>query len=159
MKNQDHHWFMGLAIEEAWKAYKKNEVPVGAVLVKDGHVISKGHNQKELLYDPCGHAEIYCLKNAGKELKNWRLKECSLYVTLSPCPMCLSAMTHSRLDLLCFGTYDFKGGSIELGYKLFQDQRLNHQFKIIGGIRHFECSSLLSQFFKEKRKGHKEKLI
>lgn len=154
----DHLWFMNIALEEAELAYKASEVPVGAVLVSSsGSILSKQFNLKENHFNPTGHAEILCLAEAGKKIQNWRLSDCTLYVTLEPCPMCLSAMVQSRLKQCVFGAYDSKGGALSLGYYLHQDKRLNHQFSILGGVRHFECSKLLSQFFKERRSNYKTK--
>ena len=155
---QDHLWFMNIALEEAELAYKAGEVPVGAVLVSaTGAILSKKFNLKETQFNPTGHAEILCLEDAGKKSQNWRLTDCTLYVTLEPCPMCLSAMVQSRLKQCIFGAYDSKGGALSLGYFLHQDKRLNHQFSVFGGVRHFECSRLLSQFFKERRTNYKPK--
>ena len=155
MNNQDHIWNMNLALEEAQRAYKLGEVPVGAVLVSpDGKVESKGINLKESQFDPCGHAEICALRDQGEKLKNWRLTGHTLYVTLEPCAMCLGAMIQARIQSLVFGAYDPKGGAISLGYNLHKDSRLNHNFSVVGGVRHFECSQILSQFFREKRAGH-----
>lgn len=154
----DHMWFMNIALEEAELAYKASEVPVGAVLVSpEGNIISRKFNLKESSFNPTGHAEILCLEESGKKLKNWRLADCTLYVTLEPCPMCLSAMVQSRLKQCIFGAYDSKGGALSLGYNLHQDKRLNHQFSVWGGVKHFECSKLLSQFFKERRSNYKPK--
>ena len=154
----DHLWFMNIALEEAELAYKASEVPVGAVLVSSsGSILSKQFNLKENHFNPTGHAEILCLTEAGKKIQNWRLSDCTLYVTLEPCPMCLSAMVQSRLKQCVFGAYDSKGGALSLGYYLHQDKRLNHQFSILGGVRHFESSKLLSQFFKERRSNYKTK--
>lgn len=160
MKNEifDHIWFMGLALEQAELAYKASEVPVGAVLVSpEGDVLSKQFNIKEVNHNPTGHAELLALQEGAKKLQNWRLSDCTLYVTLEPCPMCLAAMVQARLKLCVFGAYDAKGGALSLGYHLYKDNRLNHRFGIIGGIRHFECSRLLSQFFRERRTSYKQK--
>lgn len=155
---QDHLWFMNIALEEAELAYKNNEVPVGAVLVgPTGAVLSRQFNLKEHHFNPTGHAEVLCLIEAGKKLQNWRLTDCTLYVTLEPCPMCLSAMVQSRLNQCVFGAYDSKGGSLSLGYHLHQDKRMNHQFSMLGGVKHFECSKLLSQFFKDRRRNYQPK--
>lgn len=152
-KIPDHLWHMQTALKEAQKAYKNDEVPIGAVLVgPNGDVLSVQHNQKEHHHNPIGHAEILCIQEASQKLGNWRLSDCTLYVTLEPCPMCLSAIQQSRLKTLVFGAYDGKGGSISLGYNLHNDKRLNHQFEVIGGMAHFESSQILSQFFREKRK-------
>lgn len=156
MNFNDHFWYMSKAIDEAHKAWRLNEVPVGAVIVtEDGQFLSQAHNIKESSYDPCGHAEILSIIQAGKRLKNWRLQGCTIYVTLEPCPMCLGALVQARIKTLVFGAYDKKGGAIGLGYNLGKDQRLNHNFDIIGGIKHYECSKILSDFFREKRNLYK----
>jgi len=155
---QDHLWFMSIALEEAELAFKAGEVPVGAVLVSpDGAVLSKQYNLKETNFNPTAHAEIVCLSEAGKKNQNWRLKDCTLYVTLEPCPMCLSALVQARIRQCVFGAYDSKGGALSLGFFHHQDKRFNHQFSMIGGVKHYECSRLLSQFFKERRKTFKTK--
>jgi tRNA(adenine34) deaminase len=148
----DHFWFMSLAIEQAEIAYKSAEVPVGAVLVSsEGEVLSKQHNLKEVQFNPTGHAEILTLIEGSKKRQNWRLSDCVLYVTLEPCPMCLAAMVQSRIKQCVFGAYDPKGGALSLGYFLQNDKRLNHQFSVFGGIKHYDCSKLMSQFFRERR--------
>src|SRR5690606_10326242 len=101
------------------------------------------------------HAEILALKAASDKFGDWRLEGCKLVVTLEPCPMCLSAVAQSRIDLLIFGAYDLKGGAISLGYNVLKDPRLNHRARIVGGIDHFDNSKLLSNFFKQKRKSYK----
>lgn len=155
---QDHLWFMNIALEGAEQAYKAGEVPVGAVLISPtGTVLSKQFNLKETHLNPTGHAEMLCLIEGASKLQNWRLSDCTLYVTLEPCPMCLSAMVQSRIRMCVFGAYDSKGGALSLGYHLHKDKRLNHQFDIMGGIKHFECSRLLSQFFKERRTNYRPK--
>jgi tRNA(adenine34) deaminase len=152
---QDHQWFMGLALEQAELAYKLGEVPVGAVIVSSkGDVLSKSHNLKESTHNPTGHAEILSIIEATKELENWRLQDCTLYVTLEPCPMCLATMIQARIGKCVFGTYDSKGGALSLGYSMYKDSRLNHRFDIVGGLRHYDCSRLLSQFFKERRSAY-----
>jgi tRNA(adenine34) deaminase len=154
----DHLWFMGLALEEAESAFKAQEVPVGAVLVSpNGDILTKQFNLKEMHFNPTAHAEILCLIEGAKKLQNWRLSDCTLYVTLEPCPMCLNAMVQARLGHCVFGAYDAKGGALSLGYFFHQDQRLNHQFAVTGGIRHFDCSKILSQFFRERRNSYKIK--
>lgn len=151
-KIQDHEWHMQSAQQEARKAYKLDEVPIGAIIVdSSGTVLASQHNLKESTSNPIGHAEILCIQEACNKLNNWRLSDCTLYVTLEPCPMCLSAIQQARLKTVVFGAYDGKGGSLSLGYNLHNDKRLNHQFEIIGGVMHYECAQLLSRFFKEKR--------
>lgn len=154
----DHLWFMSMALEQAEIAYKNQEVPVGAILVSpEGEVLSKTHNLKETHFNPIAHAEMLAVAEGGKKLQNWRLSDCVLYVTLEPCPMCLTAMVQSRVKQCVFGAYDAKGGALSLGYHIHQDKRLNHQFSVIGGVKHFECSKLLSQFFKERRTSYRPK--
>lgn len=149
---------MSLALEQAELAYKAQEVPVGAVLVSpNGDVLSKQFNLKEAHHNPTAHAEMLCIVEGAKKLQNWRLSDCTLYVTLEPCPMCLTALVQSRVKQCVFGAYDAKGGALSLGYYLHQDKRLNHQFAITGGVKHFECSKLLSQFFRERRNSYKSK--
>jgi tRNA(adenine34) deaminase len=155
---QDHLWFMNMALSEAELAFKAQEVPVGAILVSpDGDVLTKQHNIKETNYNPVGHAEILCLIEGAKKIHNWRLSDCTLYVTLEPCPMCLAALVQGRIKQCVFGAYDPKGGALSLGYRIHQDERLNHRFDVMGGIMHFECSKLLSQFFRERRNSYKTK--
>lgn len=154
----DHLWYMALALEQAELAYRAQEVPVGAVLVSpEGEVLSKQHNLKESHFNPTAHAEMLAITEGAKKLQNWRLSDCTLYVTLEPCPMCLTALVQSRVKQCIFGAYDAKGGALSLGYHLHQDKRLNHQFAVMGGVKHFECSRLLSQFFKERRTGYRPK--
>jgi tRNA(adenine34) deaminase len=152
---QDRLWLMDEALIEAEKAYRLNEVPIGAVVVdSSGAILSRSHNLKEKTNNPCGHAEVLAIIEAAKKVNNWRLLDCSLYVTLEPCPMCLSAMIQARIGTLIFGAYDPKGGSLSLNYNFYKDKKLNHSLPIIGGLRHFECSKLLSSFFREKRTGY-----
>lgn len=151
---------MSLAIEQAQLGESSGEVPVGAVVVSSqGDILSKAHNCKESEFNPAGHAEVKALESAGKKIKNWRLVDCALFVTLEPCPMCLAALIHARVSHVYFGAYDAKGGALSLGYNFSRDKNLNHQFAITGGIRHYECSKILSSFFKQKRayyRGKKE---
>ena len=148
-------WNMESALLEAEAAYKNDEVPIGAVIVdKTGKTLSSAHNVKEASFNPCGHAEILAIQEASKKVKNWRLNGSTLFVTLEPCPMCLSAALQARIERIIFGAYDLKGGAISLGYNLFKDRRLNHNCEVIGGVQHYKCSSLLSTFFREKRKFH-----
>ena len=158
MNLEDHLWNMGLALEMAEEAYRDDEVPVGAVLVDaHGKTISKARNTKEKNNDPCGHAEIIVIREAAHELGQWRLLGTTLYVTLEPCPMCLSAAVQARVDQVIFGAYDPKGGAISLGYTFNNDARLNHKLKVVGGVRHFDCSQLISGFFREKRSRYQHK--
>jgi tRNA(adenine34) deaminase len=153
---QNYNWCMELALEQAELAYRQGEVPIGAVIVDEGgKLLAKAHNLKESVYDPTGHAEIKVIQQAAQQLNNWRLLNCTLIVTLEPCPMCLSAMVQARIKRVIFGAYDKKGGAISLGHNLHQDKRLNHQFESIGGINHYKCSKVLSSFFKQRRNSYR----
>lgn len=147
-----HRSFMKEALQEAEKARKQNEVPVGAVIVYQGKVIGRGYNQRETLNDPIAHAEIIAIREAAKELGGWRLTNSDLYVTLEPCAMCAGAAVNARIRALYFGAYDPKAGAVSSLMKLAQDKRLNHQVEVFGGICESECGQLLKDFFKEKRK-------
>ena len=152
LKYSDFEWAMGEAIKLAEAAAREDEVPIGAcILDAQGKIISGFGNLKESNNDPCGHAEIRAIRKAAEVLGDWRLENCTLVVTLEPCLMCMGAMWQSRVKNLVFGAYDHKGGAISLGYDLHRDKRLNHQFSVIGGVRHYETSKILSQFFKQKR--------
>jgi len=143
---------MGLAYEQAKKAYQEKEVPVGAVVIGlDNKVLSTARNSKEREKNPCGHAEINSIQQASLKIKHWRLNDCSLYVTLEPCVMCLGVLIQARIKNLYFGAYDPKGGAISLGYHFYKDSRLNHRFNVTGGVMHYRCSKILSNFFRERR--------
>ncbi|MEG0775675.1 nucleoside deaminase [Clostridium sp.] len=140
------------AIKEARKALNKDEVPVGAIIVKDGNIIAKAHNLKEITGDPTNHAEIIAIREACKELGGWRLNGCSMYVTLEPCPMCAGAIIQSRIKKLYIGTFDPKSGGCGSVLNITQDERLNHWVDV-KWLYNEECSNLLQEFFKRKR-GH-----
>ncbi len=143
--------FMRLALEEALKAFEKDEVPVGAVIVKDGEVVAKAHNLRETLKDPTAHAELLAIREAAKRLENWRLSETTLYVTKEPCPMCAGAIVGARIKRLVYGCKDEKGGATESLYRITTDPRLNHQVEVVSGILADECRGLLQDFFRRKR--------
>lgn len=147
----DHKRFMAIAFKEAEAAFEKNEIPVGAVIVKDGAVIAKAHNQVEMLQDPTAHAEIIAIGAAANHLGSWRLKGCTLYVTLEPCPMCAGAIVLSRMDRVVFGSYDPKMGACSTLYNVVQDERLNHRVEVIAGVMDDESRFLLREFFARKR--------
>lgn len=152
----DHIWNMKSALEEAEKAFRLDEVPVGAVLIdSQGSIISKAHNLKEKTHNPLGHAEILAISTGAKARENWRLTDCWLYVTLEPCVMCMGALVQSRIAGVVFGAYDIKGGAISTGHMIHNHPVLNHRFPVIGGIEHYSCSRILSQFFKERRSRYK----
>ena len=144
-------YFMKQAIREAQKAYKKLEVPVGAVIVKDGKIIAKAHNQKETKTDTTKHAEILAIQKASKKLKSWRLIDCEMYVTLEPCTMCAGAIINSRIKKVYIGTMDPKGGACGSVFNIPQEPRLNHQIEIETGLMKEECATIMKNFFKELR--------
>lgn len=148
--------FMNEALIEAKEAKWNEEVPIGAVIISEKKtIISRASNLKESNFDVSGHAEIRALKKASEYIRSWRLENCILITTLEPCIMCLNAILQSRIKEVYFGAFDKKGGALSLGYEMNQDKRLNHNFNIYGGIQNFECSKILSDFFKEKRKSYK----
>lgn len=146
--------FMELAIEEALKGHLYDEVPVGAVIVKDNDVIASAHNEKEQFKKATKHAEIIAIEKASEVIGDWRLTGCDLYVTLEPCPMCAGAIINSRLDKVYFGAYDNKAGCCGSLYNLLSDKRFNHQPEVIGGIMQDQCSRMISSFFLSKRPKH-----
>ena len=155
---KDYDWLMSVAIDEAYKAYSLDEVPIGAVIAdENGNILSQTHNLKESVNDPCGHAEILAIKEACEKKGNWRLNDCTIFVTLEPCTMCLSSLVQARIGKVVFGAYDLKAGALSLNYNFYKDKRLNHNFDIIGGFKHFDTSQILSRFFREKRKSYKKK--
>lgn len=150
MHKDDHYW-MGKAIAQARRAEAIGEVPIGAVIVKDGVIIARGHNLRESKQDPAAHAEMIAIRKAAKKLASWRLTGATLYVTLEPCTMCMGAVILSRLDRVVFGSYDPKGGAAGSLYDLSEDKRLNHSVVLTPGVRGEETSSMLSGFFADLR--------
>ena len=148
--NDDEKW-MALALEQAKKAEEHGEVPVGAVLVKDGLLVAKAHNQPISTNDPTAHAEIEALRKAGRKLKNYRLSGTTLYVTLEPCAMCLGAMMHARIERIVFGTSDPKTGVCGSKADLTSEVFFNHRIKVQGGVLEKETKNLLQSFFKSRR--------
>ena len=144
--------FMKVAIAQALKALSVDEVPIGACLVLDGKVIARAHNQTEKTQDATAHAEILVIQKACKKLKSWRLDGATLYVTVEPCSMCAGAILQSRIKKVVFGAYDEKGGALGSSYNLFEQKNLNHHPEIIGGVLTEECSSIIKNYFKSKRK-------
>ncbi len=143
--------FMELALQEAEKAAAEQEIPVGAVVVCDGEVVGRGHNQREGLRSPIAHAEILALQEASAKLKSWRLHECTLYVTLEPCIMCVGAVIQARIAHLVYGCVDPKAGAVESLYRLCEDPRLNHRLPVTRGILENECAAILEDFFSRLR--------
>jgi tRNA(adenine34) deaminase len=143
--------FMQQAFELAQQAEQLNEIPVGAVVVYQGKVIGEGFNQSILLNDPSAHAEMIAIRQAGKHLNNYRLVDCTLYVTLEPCPMCAGLLVHSRIKRLVYASPDFKTGAAGSAFNLVDSSKLNHQLIVNNGVMVKECSELLSGFFKRRR--------
>ena len=142
--------FMNLAYKQAIKAKDIDEVPIGAVIVKDNKVIARAHNLKEKTNDPMGHAEILCIKKACKKVGDWYLKDCELYVTLEPCVMCAGAIINARIKKVYYGAKDLKGGALGGLFNLMDQKGFNHYFEseYIDDVR---CSQILKDYFKEKR--------
>ncbi len=143
--------FMGEALRQAELAWAADEVPVGAVVERGGRVIARAHNQVELLKDATAHAEMLALTQAAAAVEDWRLTDCTLYVTKEPCPMCAGAIVHARLARVVFGAADPKGGAAGSVLNLLQFPTLNHQCASTGGVREAECRSLLRRFFAKQR--------
>jgi tRNA(adenine34) deaminase len=144
-------YFMGLAVAEAVVAFERGEVPVGAVLVKDGEVLKRGHNLREGSRDPSAHAEIMVLRASAQRSDSWRLLGTTLYVTKEPCIMCAGAILNSRIQRLVYGCRDTKGGGVDSLYTLLNDSRLNHQVEVTSGVLEEQCASLLRRFFQQRR--------
>ena len=144
--------WMRLALEEARKAFQEGETPVGAVLVRAGEVVCRAHNRRESLHDPTAHAEMLCLQEGARLLGDWRLRECALYVTLEPCPMCAGAMVMSQLGQCVFGAADPRQGCCGSVYDLPGDSALGGLTRWQGGVLAEECGAMLTDFFQAKRK-------
>ena len=143
--------FIKSALKEAQKSFDKDEVPIGAVVVKDGKILSRAYNTRNASQNAINHAEILAISKACKKLKSWRLEGCDIYVTLEPCPMCAGAILNARIKNLYFGAYD-KTSKTNILQTIMQDDRLNHKTTVVGGILEQECSKLLTDFFEAKRK-------
>lgn len=150
-----HEKYMKLALKEAQKAYDKKEIPVGAVIVKDGKVIARAHNLKEIKNDTTKHAEILTIQKASKKLGCWRLEDCEMYVTLEPCSMCAGALIQSRIKKVYIGTMDYKTGACGSVLNLLKDFKFNHNVEVETGILAEDCEKILKDFFKELRSDKK----
>jgi tRNA(adenine34) deaminase len=148
---RSHEYWMTRAITEARKAEAKDEVPIGCVIVLDNRIIARGHNLRESTQDPSSHAELIAVRKAARKLASWRLLNCTLYVTLEPCTMCMGAIILARIPTVVFGCYDPKGGAAGSLYDLSDDPRLNHSVALVPQILESGCSSLLSAFFADLR--------
>lgn len=148
----NHIYYMQLALQEAEKAYKINEVPIGAIIVYNNKIIGRGFNTREIDNDVFGHAEINAIKEAQNYLKSWKLVDCILYTTVEPCIMCSGAIIQARIKKLVFGTIDLKGGGASSLINMFDIKGLNHKVEIISGVLQNECSEIMQKFFVKLRK-------
>lgn len=147
----EHERWMESAIKEAEQAYKRKEVPIGAVIVHEGRIIGRGYNQIESLQDPTAHAEMIAITAAATSLSNRRLENCTLYVTLEPCAMCAGAIVQARLPQLVFAAPDPKAGACGTLFNIVQDARLNHRVELVSGVLEERCSGILKEFFTKVR--------
>lgn len=155
-KQSIDEYFMSIALQEAKKAKQIGEVPIGAVVVKDGKVIAKGYNKREILKNPLAHAEILTIDSASKFLDSWRLLDTTIYVTIEPCPMCAGAIVNSRINRLVIGAMDSKMGACGSIVNLVENEKFNHKVEIEYGILEIECSTIIKDFFKELRNRNKK---
>lgn len=151
MSTLTHRIWMAEALVEARAAQDHGDVPVGAIIVRDGRPIARAHNERELRGDPTAHAEVLAVRAAAAEVGSWRLERCTLYVTLEPCTMCAGALVLARLPTLVFGAADPKAGAVGSLFDVPRDDRLNHVVAVVDGIRADECGALLRQFFQRRR--------
>ena len=149
---EEKNKFMKQALKEAKKAYEKLEVPVGAIIVKDGKIIARAHNLKETKTDTTKHAEILAIQKASKKLESWRLLDCEMYITLEPCSMCAGAIINSRIKKVYIGALDEKTGAAGSVLNLFEDYKFNHKVEVEKGVMQEECENILKDFFKMLRK-------
>lgn len=147
--------FMREALVEAKKAYDLGEIPIGAVLVHDGEIISRHHNRREMDHDATAHAEMLVIREACDALERWRLTGCTLYVTIEPCPMCAGAIINSRIDRVVYGASDYKGGAVESLFNVLSHPGLNHEPEVMSGVLADECSQIMKDFFKMRRKARR----
>jgi tRNA(adenine34) deaminase len=147
--------FMRLAIAEAQKAWDIGEVPVGSVVVCDGQVVSRGFNRRETWQDPTAHAELIAIRRAAEKLGTWRLVDCTVYITLEPCPMCAGTIVNSRIPRVVYGARDPKAGAARTLYAILEDPRLNHRVEVSEYCLKHECAGLLTDFFEEIRRRRK----
>ncbi|MFC3772114.1 tRNA adenosine(34) deaminase TadA [Paenibacillus sp. GCM10012303] len=148
---ENHELWMEEAIKEAKKAEELKEVPIGAVIVKEGRIIARGHNLRETTHDPTAHAEMIAIREASEVLGAWRLLDCTLYVTLEPCPMCAGAIVQARVKTVVYGTPDPKAGCAGTLMNLLQEDRFNHRTELVDGVLRERCAGLLTDFFRSLR--------
>ena len=151
-----HEHFMKLALEDAEQALGQHEVPIGAVIVHHDRVIARAHNQREQLHDPTAHAEMIAITQAAEALQSWRLDDCTLYVTLEPCPMCAGAILQARIATVVYGAADPKAGAVHTLYRLLDNQRLSHRCLVVSGVLAPSCGEILTRFFQEQRASGKK---
>jgi len=151
LEPRDDASFMEEALREARRAAAEGEVPVGAVVVREGKILGRGRNQRERLNDPTAHAEMIAVTQAAEAAGTWRLDDCAMVVTLEPCPMCAGALVNARMGRLLYGAPDPKAGACGSLMNLVADPRLNHRMPVAGGVRRAECAALLTEFFKARR--------
>ena len=147
-----HEFYMQLALDEAEQAMREEEVPIGAVIVYRDRIIAQAHNQREQLHDPTAHAEMIAITQAAESLRSWRLDDCSLYVTLEPCPMCAGAILQARIPVVVYGAADPKAGAVQSLYQLLNDERLNHRCEVTAGVLAEPGGQILSRFFQAQRR-------
>ena len=152
----DNTRYMHYAIQEAERARDVGEVPVGCVIVHEGEIIGKAHNQRETLQDPTAHAEILAITQAAAHMGSWRIEDAKLYVTLEPCPMCSGAIILARIAEVYFGATDPKAGAVDSLYQLLNDSRLNHRAEVLSGVLAVGCGEILTRFFRKKREQGKK---
>jgi tRNA(adenine34) deaminase len=148
---QSDHYFMGEALRQARRAWEHEEVPVGAVVVHNGRMIARSHNQIEILKDATAHAEMLAITQAESVIGDWRLNECDIYITKEPCPMCAGALVHVRMRRVVFGCASPKDGAAGGVVELLQHPKLNHRCEVVRGVRETECAEMLRAFFRERR--------
>ncbi len=153
MEPIDDRYWMQFALKEAENAFDEGEIPVGAVVVYQNRIIGRGHNQREKLQDPTAHAEIIAITSAAATLNSWRLTDCTLYVTLEPCPMCAGAILNARIPRVVFGTYDSEAGMCGSIENLCDQNLLNHRAIVKGGVAEAACRAMLTDFFNQTRQG------
>ncbi|MBE6136721.1 MAG: nucleoside deaminase [Erysipelotrichaceae bacterium] len=149
---KDHNYFMNLALKEAEKAALEDEVPVGAVVVCDDKVIARAHNQRDKKNLTYAHAEMLAIIKANKKLGSWRMPECDIYITLEPCIMCMGAIIQSRIKNIYYGAKDPKGGAVISSINVLEANNINHHPNVVGGILEEQCSKIITNYFKNKRK-------
>lgn len=151
MMESEHERFMRAALEEAQAAMEEGEAPVGAVMVRAGRLIARAHNQREQLRDPTAHAEMIAITQAAAAIGSWRLEDCTLYVTLEPCPMCAGAIVQARIPRVVYGAADPKAGAVRSVFRLLSDARLNHRAEVVSGVLAQPCGEILTRFFQKQR--------